>query len=86
MQTGPRPHPRPAVPDTSPNPSLQDELGERARPMSVSYGIVGAVLGLGAIGFILDRWLESTPWLMLGGLFLGLAIGFYSLRKFIVSG
>jgi F0F1-type ATP synthase assembly protein I len=53
--------------------------------MSVSYGIVGAVLGLGAIGFILDRWLESTPWLMLGGLFLGLAIGFYSLKRFISS-
>jgi F0F1-type ATP synthase assembly protein I len=81
MQTDPRPHPRPAVPD----PTLQDELGERARPMSVSYGIVGAVLGLGALGFILDRWLESTPWLMLGGLFLGLAIGFYSLRRFIAT-
>ena len=82
MQTDLRPTPRPAVSDTS----LQDELGERERPMSVSYGIVGAVLGLGAIGFVLDRWLESTPWLMLGGLFLGLAIGFYSLRRFIANG
>ena len=81
MQTDHRPHPRPAAPDTS----LQDELGARERPMSVSYGIVGAILVLGAIGFILDRILESTPWLMLGGLFLGLAIGFYSLRRFITS-
>ena len=78
MQTNLRPHPRP-----EPDPSLQDELGERERSMSVSYGIVGAVLGLGAIGFVLDRVLSSTPWLMLVGLFLGLAIGFYSLRRFI---
>jgi F0F1-type ATP synthase assembly protein I len=78
MQTDLRPTRRPAD-----DPSLQDELGERERPMSVSYGIIGAVLGLGAVGYVLDRALDSTPWLMLVGLFLGLAIGFYSLRRLI---
>ena len=78
MQTNHR-HQRQPMPDAS----LQEELGARERPMSVSYGIVGAVLVLGALGFFLDRVLGSAPWLMLGGLFLGLAIGFYSLKRFI---
>jgi F0F1-type ATP synthase assembly protein I len=69
-----------------PDPSLQAERGQQTRPMSVSYGIVGAVLLLGALGFVLDRTLDTTPWLMLAGLFGGLAIGFYGLRKYIVSG
>ena len=73
-------------PATPPDVRVQEELGRQERPMSVSYGIVGAILLLGAIGFVLDRVLQTTPWLMLGGLFLGLGIGFYGLRKFIVSG
>jgi F0F1-type ATP synthase assembly protein I len=77
MQTDSR-HQRP-TPDTS----LQEELGQRERPMSVSYGIIGAILVLGALGFVLDRQMGSTPWLMLGGLFLGLGLGFYSLKRFI---
>ena len=74
---------RPATPS---DPALQEQLGRRERPMSVSYGIVGAILVLGALGFFLDRSLQSTPWLMLVGLFAGLAIGFYALRKFMISG
>ena len=81
METNHRHQQRPA-----PETALQNELGERERPMSVSYGIVGAILLLGTLGFILDRWLESTPWLMLVGLFVGLGIGFYSLRRFIRNG
>jgi F0F1-type ATP synthase assembly protein I len=66
--------------------SLQQELGNSERPMSVSYGVVGGILLLGGAGFALDRILGTAPWLLLVGLFAGIAIGFYNLRRFIVSG
>jgi ATP synthase protein I len=39
------------------------------------------VLLLGAIGYLLDRWLGTAPWFLLGGLVAGLAIGFYGLVR-----
>jgi ATP synthase protein I len=37
--------------------------------------LVGAPLGGGIIGWLLDRWLGTKPWLMLVMLFLGFAVG-----------
>jgi len=50
---------------------------------SASYTLIGAVILLGAIGYILDRWLETEPWFLLGGLLLGLVVGFYELAKVV---
>ncbi len=38
--------------------------------------LVGAPAGGFIIGFVLDRWLGTKPWLMLAGLFLGFMAGF----------
>jgi ATP synthase protein I len=37
--------------------------------------LVGAPLGGGILGWLLDRWLGTRPWLMLLLLFLGFAVG-----------
>jgi ATP synthase protein I len=37
--------------------------------------LVGAPLGGGIVGWLLDRWLGTKPWLMLVMLFLGFAVG-----------
>src|SRR3982750_2923011 len=42
--------------------------------MGLSH-LVGAPLGGGIIGWLLDRWLGTKPWLMLVMLFLGFAVG-----------
>lgn len=34
------------------------------------------VAGLG-VGWLLDRWLRTSPWLLIAGLVLGAAAGFY---------
>lgn len=55
------------------------------RPMAVSYGLIAAILVLGGAGYLLDRVLGTSPWVLLGGLVAGLSIGFYALRRFITS-
>ena len=42
--------------------------------------VISTVLGLWG-GYVLDRWLGSAPWLMLVGLFLGIASGFVNLFR-----
>lgn len=60
---------------------LQDNL-RRAGPVAAAgYTLVGAILLLGGLGFVLDRWLDASPWFLLGGLLLGIVVGFYELSK-----
>ena len=47
--------------------------------MFASYGIIGAIMVFGTAGYLLDRWLDSAPWLLLVGLATGVAIGFFGL-------
>jgi ATP synthase protein I len=37
--------------------------------------LVGAPLGGGIFGWLLDKWFETRPWLMLVFMFLGFAVG-----------
>lgn len=46
-----------------------------------SYTLIGAILLLGGIGYVLDRWVGTTPWFVLAGLLMGLIVGFYELAK-----
>jgi ATP synthase protein I len=46
----------------------------RAGQLVLSH-LVGAPLGSGIVGWLLDRWLDTRPWLMLIMLFLGFAVG-----------
>jgi F0F1-type ATP synthase assembly protein I len=45
------------------------------------YTLIGAILGLGAVGYGLDAWLGTRPWGLIGGLALGIVVGFYELVK-----
>ncbi len=41
--------------------------------------LISATFVWAGIGWLVDRWLGSGPWLMVAGLILGHALGFYSL-------
>src|SRR2546425_4193483 len=57
-----------------------------ALPISLaSYTLIGAILSLGGIGYGLDVWRGSGHWFLLGGLLLGLIVGFYELAKAVRS-
>jgi F0F1-type ATP synthase assembly protein I len=58
------------------------ENAERAGPAAgASYALIGSIIVLGGIGYAIDRWQGTTPWCLLGGLLLGIVVGFYELAK-----
>ena len=61
--------------------SLQENVTRSAPAIAAAYTLVGALLGLGAIGYGIDYWRGTSPWGLLGGLTLGLVVGFYELVK-----
>ena len=65
------------VPDA--NEAMQENL-ERGEPVIfAAYGVIGAVLLLGGTGYVVDRWLGTGPWALLGGLAVGLSVALYVL-------
>ncbi|MBN8472792.1 AtpZ/AtpI family protein [Corallococcus exiguus] len=61
------------------------ELGETARQMRAAEPYISAVWKLvgGAVvgvlgGYFLDKWLGTSPWLLLGLSLVGIGVGFYS--------
>jgi F0F1-type ATP synthase assembly protein I len=61
--------------------SLQDNLVRSGPVAAASYTLVGAILLLGGLGYALDRWLGTGPWLLVTGLAAGIVVGFYELVK-----
>ena len=61
--------------------SMQDNATQAGPAMAASYTLVGAIIVLGAIGYLIDRWRGTAPWFLLGGLTLGVIVGFYELVK-----
>ena len=60
---------------------FQDTVRRSGPAASASYGLIGALLLFGAIGYGLDRWLGTAPWCLFGGLVFGIIVGFYELAK-----
>jgi len=61
--------------------SFEDNVNRSASALGASYTLVGALLLLGGIGYAVDRWQGTSPWFLLGGLLLGVVVGFYELVK-----
>ena len=60
---------------------LQENLRRSGPAMVAGYTLIGSILLLGGIGYLIDRWQDTSPWFLLGGLLLGLVVGFYELAK-----
>ncbi len=48
----------------------------RASAAGASYTLIGAIILLGGIGYAVDSWRGTSPWFLLGGLLLGIIVGF----------
>jgi F0F1-type ATP synthase assembly protein I len=58
-------------------------LAEAMRLAQSGTVLVAPMLGLGAIGYFLDRRFGTGPWLMVAGLLLGMAGGFVNFLKMV---
>lgn len=54
---------------------------EENRKSGIAYGagliLFSSVVSFCAVGWLLDRWLGTKPWLLVGGIVLGAVAGFY---------
>jgi F0F1-type ATP synthase assembly protein I len=63
--------------------ALQENLDRGEPAIFASYGLIGAILLLGGTGYLLDWWLDTSPWFLLAGLLAGVVVGFYGLVRVI---
>jgi ATP synthase protein I len=59
---------------------VQDDASSRAGRQVVSQ-LVGGPLGGAIVGWVLDRWLGTAPWLMLILMFVGFAGGVFNIFR-----
>jgi F0F1-type ATP synthase assembly protein I len=63
----------------------EDDQQETNRKSGLAYAVAlslfAAVVGGLVIGWLLDRWLGTSPWLLVTGIVLGSAAGFYQLIR-----
>ena len=65
----------------------QEEAKRDARKQNSSAGrlvvsqLVGGPLGGAIVGWVLDQWLGTAPWILLGLMFIGFAGGFISVMR-----
>ena len=60
---------------------LQDNVRRSGPAAAASYTLIGGIVLFGGVGYAVDRWRGTSPGFLLGGLLLGLIVGFYDLAK-----
>ena len=63
--------------------ALQETASQAGPAAAASYTLIGAILLFGGMGYGLDRWLGTEPWGLVGGLTLGIVVGFYELARMV---
>lgn len=58
---------------------LHENIRRAGPAAAAGYSLIGAILLLGGIGYLVDRWQGTEPWGLLAGLAAGLVVGFYEL-------
>ena len=60
----------------------QEEINRKSGlAYAAAFSLFAAVVGGLIVGWLLDRWLGTNPWLLVTGLVLGAAAGLYEFVK-----
>lgn len=63
--------------------SMQQTLDRGTPGVMASYGLIGSVILLGGGGYVVDRYFDTGPWGVFGGLLAGVAIGLYQVAQIL---
>jgi F0F1-type ATP synthase assembly protein I len=64
----------------------EDPQRDLAEAGSLGFTLVALVLVFTGLGYMLDRWLHTRPWLMVAGVFVGAALGFTYMVLILFAG
>lgn len=70
--------------NTVPSPKReadQDSLRASSAYLGLGAQLAATVLLYAGGGYLLDRWLHTTPWLLVAGVFVGMVAMFYQLLR-----
>ena len=70
-----------ASPDPTPRKRPNNTMQQVGMAMELPFTLISAVLVGGGIGYLLDRWLHTAPFLLLLGGLVGFAGGFVDLLR-----
>jgi len=59
--------------------SVTDATNKAGPAVAASYGLIGAIVLFAGLGYALDRWFQTSPWFLFGGIILALIYGFAQL-------
>lgn len=59
--------------------AFQENVQRAGPAAAASYTLTGGILLLGGLGYLADRWLQTSPWFFLTGAIVGILAGFYAL-------
>lgn len=60
------------------DPERPDEINRKSGlAYAAAFGLFAAVASMAGVGWLLDRWFATSPWLLIVGLILGAVAGFY---------
>lgn len=62
-------------------PHADSSMASWHRMTGVGIEFIVAVALMGGIGYGLDRWLDTSPWLMIVGGVIGFAVGLYNMAR-----
>jgi F0F1-type ATP synthase assembly protein I len=62
---------------------FQENLRRSGPAMAAGYTLIAAIALCGGVGYAIDAWRGTSPWFLVSGLLLGVAIGFYELAKLV---
>ncbi len=67
-------------------PKDDDEQGVNTKTgivYAAVFSVFLSVVSLMIVGWLLDRWLNTSPWLVVAGIVLGATVGFYQFIRLI---
>jgi ATP synthase protein I len=65
-------------------PEPRGSLTDSIKYAQISSMLIAPMLALGAIGYALDRYFGTKPWLLLAGLILGMVGGFVNFFRLVL--